>query len=85
MTHVLTGRFSFQGLNLVYGWSFQEYVSAIWASIELSGGKWFSWEGAKYLPGLVDYAFSSLTVTLRCLRVLGTRSKGMKLAVFGTN
>jgi hypothetical protein len=75
MAHFLTGQFSFQGLNLVYGWSCQEYVSAIWASIELGGGEWFSWEGAKYLTGLVDYAFSSLTATLRRFSVLGTRCK----------
>jgi len=32
----------------------------MWASIQLSGKRWFSWEDAKYLPGLVDYAFSFL-------------------------
>ena len=75
MKHVLIGQFSFQGLNLVYGWSFQEYGSAMWASIQLAGGRWFSWEDAKYLPGLVDYAFSSLTVTLWCFSVWGIRCK----------
>jgi len=73
MADVPTGNFSFQGFNLVYGWNFQKYVSAMWASIHLGRRRWFSWEDAKYLPGLVDYAFSSLTVTLSCFRVWGTR------------
>jgi hypothetical protein len=75
MIDVLSGQFRFQGLYLVYGWSFQEYASATWASIQLGGGRWFSWEDAKYLPGMVVYKFSSLTVTLQCFSVLGTRCK----------
>jgi hypothetical protein len=30
-------------------------------SLQLGRGRWFLWEDERYLPGMVDYAFCSLT------------------------
>ena len=72
---VVNGQFSFQGFNFVYRWSCKEYALAIRVSLQIGGGRWFSWEDARYLPGLVEYAFCSLTVSLWCNHVWGTRYK----------
>jgi hypothetical protein len=70
---LLPGSFSFQGFNLVYRWSCKEYALAIRVSLQLGAGRWFLREDARYLPGLVEYAFCSLTVPLWCTSVCGTR------------
>jgi hypothetical protein len=54
VTKFVTGKFSFQGFDLVCRWSFKVYVLAIRVSLPLVGGRWFLWEDARYLPRLAE-------------------------------
>jgi hypothetical protein len=53
----VNGKFSFQGLNLVYGGELLRVCFGHYSEFTFRWRKQFLWEDRTYSPGLLDYAF----------------------------